>query len=454
MDELKDKFKKSAEDFSLIPSSGIWKNIERDIHQRERKRRIIIFFFLITGIVGSGILLFNYQLTNTSTQTSPQVNREPSTKQNSDHQNIRIKEGDLVNRNTFPGSFSEMRRQKNYETTNSRQKHDLNTDSISLNGMELPSVERNTSRQNGIAVNNSPQPYSNKTISTTIPIVLNDSIETSLSGITEEKSLQIENNYDSIFVLKLDTIRKDSLITKKDTINSVSHQSNWSISLGVAPTVSYVEFNEKGDYRIIANYRDSLDKNLLTWNYHFAINYMVTPKLELFIGAGLIKYVEQILNKEAVYHYDTTVLTGPQPTPIITVSRSFYNINSDSTGVIKNKFSWLKVPIGISYNFFPTRKLTIALKPEIAFNKLFHCEGYTYNFLNRTYEKINASDVRSWLFAYGVGLSFQYKVNRNLFVELTPFYSNFPKSIYIAAYPVSQRFQQFEFQMSLRYHFK
>ena len=199
MDELKDKFKKSAEDFSLIPSSGIWKNIERDIHQRERKRRIIIFFFLITGIVGSGILLFNYQLTNTSTQTSPQVNREPSTKQNSDHQNIRIKEGDLVNRNTFPGSFSEMRRQKNYETTNSRQKHDLNTDSISLNGMELPSVERNTSRQNGIAVNNSPQPYSNKTISTTIPIVLNDSIETSLSGITEEKSLQIENRY-RIFV--------------------------------------------------------------------------------------------------------------------------------------------------------------------------------------------------------------------------------------------------------------
>ena len=42
MAELNDRLKKSAEDFSLIPSSVIWKNIERDIRRRIFIRRLLI----------------------------------------------------------------------------------------------------------------------------------------------------------------------------------------------------------------------------------------------------------------------------------------------------------------------------------------------------------------------------------------------------------------------------
>ena len=454
MDKLNDKFKKSAENFSLVPSSGIWINVKSDIKRRERKRRIIIFFFLIAGIVGSGLFLFSNQPKKPSISTSLQISHERSQRQNIDHQSVVRNGSNHIKENVAPNdSFSQKSNQSYRNEISPRQKKNLKYP-YSAAENKLASVKLNASTPNEHDVNNSQEAIKDISVLINVPAILYSNVKTALADLIQMDSLQIEIKNESVSGQMPDTLRRDSLITSKGTSNTASHPNKLSISIGVAPTVSYTEFNEKGDYRIIANYRDSANKNPSTWNYHLAIRCQIVPELDVFLETGLINYEEQILNREAVYHYDTTILTGPQPIPVITVSRSYFNINGDSSGVLKNKFSWAEIALGIRYNFLPNRKFNISLQPEISFNKLVSCNGYKYNHQNRIYEKVNSADLRPWLVSYGIGFSFQYALRKNIYFEFTPNYRKVEKSIYTSASQVSQELQQTEFRFSLSYLIK
>ena len=67
---------------------------------------------------------------------------------------------------------------------------------------------------------------------------------------------------------------------------------------------------------------------------------------------------------------------------------------------------------------------------------------------------MNSSGLKSWMVSYGAGLSFQYAILKYLHIEFTPCYKRFQKSIYSDNYPVSQRLQQVEFRLSLRWLLK
>lgn len=446
MDDLDNRFKDSAENFSLIPSSGIWVSVEADIRKRERKRRFIIFFFLLAGILTGGIYFLNDHLTNSNTLTSIQkdsskeIDYTTTQQTNPLKENIRERTDSRVSP-TFPDK----------KIANSQQKQIAYSIPSSTIKNETGSGMQTTSIQNNLAVQQ--QDEISTSISTTIsPAIADSMMPASISSITNY-TLQSEAETDSVLTAKTDTSKQDNLPEKKDSAKTTPSKSKWSIVLSVAPTLSYSKLQERGDYQFISNYRDSSDKNLLTWNYHLTIHYKLLPEIELFTGIGIINFEQEILSKQTVYKYDTNpIISGP--VPIITIKKTYYNINGDSTGTIKNKSAYLEIPVGVRYNFLSGHKFNISLQPEIAFNKLIQSGGYTYNYQNRIYEKIRPADLKPWLVSYGVGLSFHYAIIQNLCLELTPYYKSFQKSIYKPAYPITQRFQQTEFRLSLRYNLK
>lgn len=186
---------------------------------------------------------------------------------------------------------------------------------------------------------------------------------------------------------------------------------------------------------------------MLAWNYHLAIHYTVIPELEIFAGIGIINFEQEILNHQAVYEYDTFNMG---PIPVITITRDYFNINGNSTGTVKQILLPSETALGLRYKFLPAHKFNISLQK--GFNKLIRSDGYSYNYQNFEYEKMNSSGLKSWMVSYGAGLSFQYAILKNIFtLNFTPCYKRFQKSIYSDNYPVSQRLQQVESRLSLRW---
>ena len=65
-DNFTDKFRLSAEDFSLTPSPGVWTNVEANI-RKQKRRRFFIFFLLFGGIAVGGGIAFQFYGHNKNT---------------------------------------------------------------------------------------------------------------------------------------------------------------------------------------------------------------------------------------------------------------------------------------------------------------------------------------------------------------------------------------------------
>ncbi len=450
IDELNDQFKKSAEIFSLNPSPGTWQNVERAIRIRERKKRFIIIFFLLAGILAGGMFLFTFQSPTPNQQTdSPEHNRETQEQKStnkyiSDGKNISKK----YNSSTLP-AFTENKTPDNKST--SPHPPTANSDSHSADNQVLTTSAHIDFHETISAPNNPPQPEMNNSEISLITPGTEINPESDSILVNKIDTLEVEAPNDSLPAAKTFISKPDSSIAEKDSIQSTPRQSKWSIAIGVAPTISFTKQYEEGDYQIISNYRDSSDKTLLAWNYYLAIHYTVIPELEIFAGIGIINFEQEILNHQAVYEYDTLNMG---PIPAITITRDYFNINGNSTGTVKNKFSYLETALGLRYKFLPAHKFNISLQAGVSFNKLIRSDGYSYNYQNFEYEKMNSSGLKSWMVSYGAGLSFQYAILKYLHIEFTPCYKRFQKSIYSDNYPVSQRLQQVEFRLSLRWLLK
>jgi hypothetical protein len=450
MDKFTEIIKKSAESYTLMPSSRIWERIELKINKHQRNRKLIIFSFLFAGIFILGIFLFNYHSSFFKTKTTIQKKNTLSTmngttKQNNSKTNIKKT---IINSTSLPLS-GKMDKQNNNENSKKRKLDSYSVLSSNANN-ENEIVRQTTAIQNNQLLNYSEQIQVADSISTTISSINKDSIKYIPDNKIANHIKQDQTKRDLTITLKSDTIKKDSLILKKSIEISTNDNRKWSIGIGISPTISYSNQKEKDVYQLISKYRDSSDKNILTWNFHVAIAYKFLPQWDLISGLGIINFQQKILSKQSVY--DTNI--NYNPAQVLRFKRGYFNINGDSTGTIKNKLSYLEIPFGIRYNFLPNRKFNIMIQPVICFNKLIHSEGYIYNYQSYTYQKMTVSDFKSWIISYGVELSFQYEIQKNLYLDFTPFYNNFQKSICQASYPVNQYLRQFEYRFSICYLIK
>ncbi|MDQ3112193.1 MAG: PorT family protein [Bacteroidota bacterium] len=463
LDELNERFKKSAEDFSLLPSDNVWKNVGRDIRKRERKRRFIIFFFVFTGILIGATGLFLNQSTDQNTLSGSKKSDSATTTKNSIEQNKPVDQDNIVKKNNSSDNNSA---NNNSAVQSSFEKNNA--------GVQSSSPQNNPAKQSH-TVKSNPENNSESVkqvipakvkSSDSIPMVDAAAITGNKNSFAQNKQLQTEQTvipspqtslYASDSLKQSDSlhaaVKRDSLLAQqlkefKEDENEIAIVNRWTIAFGLAPALSFSDMDEQGDYQFVAHYRDSSDKDLPTLNAHFAISYKINPHCEIFSGLGLVNFQQEILHNQVVYRNDTLSLTGP----VITPGKGWYHLSHDTMRPVKTKFAYLQIPVGLRCNVYTRNKFSIWMQPQFAFNLMIRSSGYTYDYDSRTYrEFIRKEDLRQWNFSYGAGASFQYAFTENLSFALMPGYHIFLRSIYNSSTPLSQKFQQAELRFSLHY---
>jgi len=470
MDDLNNKFKTSAENFSLTPNATVWTKVEIAIQKRKRKRRFIIFFLIASFIGGSG---FFFRKKEVVTKKETILEETISTQSQSNEINKKPNSTDIVTNAVVENSSMSSRIQDSKEEQRFEKRKSTNAINTSIKSKTkthsslsvLAKDARNEPVEPEVAVAaietlaTAPTQSTQKAQSSEAPsppseiAFVNEPMKIDSAADMKAEIIQEKSRADTSQLAVIDTTKKESVVDKKDSLSITAKKSRWSISLGIAPTLTYSKYKESGDYQIISNYRDSSDKNILTFNYHLLLHCNISKKAELFTGIGIRNIEQELLTHQAVYKYDTNyVITLPNP--LVTIGRGYSNINGDSTGVVTNKFSYLEIPIGIRYNLLPAGKFNISIDGQVGMNKLISSEGYIYDPIKFTYEKLSSADLNSWMYSYGVGLSFQYSIIKGVNIELSPSYTHFPNSIYKKTDPLEQYFDQTEFLFSVRYLIK
>lgn len=446
LDELTNRFKSSAENFSLAPSPSTWEKVEREIGGRERKRRFVILFLLGGALLLGGAVWFINSPAgrkNVVVQNQNSVSTLPS-----------IEEQQKKPASSIADERSSYGK-KNSETIPVSQKQ-LKTASSQKEAGQLVQGKFNDSRTTDRSIpgneNESTHKVPAKNEIETKKIISPETALLSLaSEIKTNDSLKENAVKDSLSIVHLVDLNKDSVPAKKDTVTESSFARTWSLTYGAALATSFTTFSEDGDYQFVAHYRDSSDKAVLTQNLHFNISYRAFPRLEIFTGMGLVNYQERMLNKQVVYRDDTLPVSGPLP-PAVVKGKGFYHISGDSLRGVTNKFFYLQVPVGVRYTVYTRHKWNIGVQPEISFNKAIYTKGYMYSDATREYKAARLTDLQALNIGYGIGIPFWYELNNKLQLEMMPCFFGMQRSVFSSTL-LSQKFQQVEARVSLHYTF-
>lgn len=459
MDDLDHKFKSSAENFSLSPSNDSWTKVESALNEKKRKRKFIIFFLLGFTVV-SGFLLFNRTnkpVTNETKHLKAVENTivaSTPAKQNKITA-TEIKLAKPIEEKVKPIQQRDKSTLESSLSSKVRLQNSLNHEKQSLFATKeskpsnVPSSAIKEDAPSKIITAHDKKEQVQIDVNETSSV--NSQIDSSgVSNVIAETVYPMEN---TTSITLIDSLRKDSTANKTDSLPANVDGFRWSISIGAAPTMSATNYKEVGDYQILANYRDSSDKNLLTMNYKLLIHYKLSKKVELFTGIAIRNFKQELLSHQAVYKYDTNTIVT-LPFPVITVSRAYANLSNDSLGVVKSNFSYLEIPFGISYNLFSRGKFNLSVDGQIGMNKLISSESYKYEASSFNYKKSASTDLKPWIFSYGVGLSAKQFIAKRISLEFSPAYYRFPNSIFKSNQPLEQFFDQAELNFSIRYFLK
>lgn len=439
-DKLNETFKKSAEDFSMLPPADVWKNVELDIRKRERRRRFIIFFFAGAGLLICAMLLF--PVPTEHNKSALQQENKSETPASIQHTPSSIQQNSIAGQKN--STSNNTTREQNIIAPKSQEKTGVenkkSTAPILVKQEKQNAFAGEIDLNNNIDAKNIITEQAQTTVTT--DVVTSKPVVQDTATPAGEPVVVVQSPLPVIIPLA------DTLSAVKDTLLTTSN-SRWSVALGISPALSFSHSKEDNEYQYVAQYRDSTDKNLLTFNVHANLAYKLNSRVEIFSGLSLVNFKQDILQDQVVYQYTPAIISGPTPQPMI-VSRNYFHINGDSLQPVKNKYTFLEIPFGIHYNMLTVRKFSILLQPHIAFNTLIRSSGYIYDYDSRQYRQFVRKDMRGFNFSYGGGVAFRYALRPNLFFELTPGYQAFHFPFHHSSF--SQKFQQAELRFSLRYY--
>jgi hypothetical protein len=443
-----DPIKKSAEEFSLVPSPRVWENVDRAINGKERKRRLIVFFFFgvfAAGIAGAWMIRIadNGQVVAQAEAANEEVNAPlpdgtGDVTANTDVQQQRAGTEDVLPLVSLPGNNS-----LHYEPQ--RTSHATSNE----NNLRAPSG-RDDAGADSVKDN-------------IVSLPVKGADELPLSATEVQDTLIADNgDHARATALPADTIlvRRDSQLIVVPALdpeqtpaeeNTPAHSvpDRLSFACGIAPAISFTRIEEIGKYTI-REYRLNTDRIRPVLNAHLQINFAVVPRMELYSGLSITTFSNSIRSQQIVYRYDTGPVSGPTPPPVIVYEEN-YTIDPDKE-YVSNHITYLGVPVGVRFNVVPRERLDLWIAAEAGINKLIHTRAYTYDDNHAMYRSMQKSDLQSSKMSYGFGLAAQWRMTNHLQLELNPVYRIYPGNIFSSGILI-QKFSQLEFRMSLRYSF-
>lgn len=231
----------------------------------------------------------------------------------------------------------------------------------------------------------------------------------------------------------------------------VPKQGSWYIGFNFTPSVCYRSFgynstilpgvategNTQYTFGLTEQHRDITDKAITSYAVGLDFGKKITNKLSVFSGIHYAKYGEQIsvqvANRENP-NYEISTYMGKQP---------YYERATDgSTETLPyaNKYSFLEVPLGVSYVLKEYSKSKIAVNTAVILQKLDHVNALVYDFNTDYYYWMNSKEeiFREYGVGGSIGISFSQYLGERFEVYASPQFKYNLNSTFKTPYPITQ----------------
>ena len=470
-------FQESFAHFEVTPPEMAWENIEAKLNEKKEKRRIVPFWWKLSGV--AAILLIGFGLYSTyfnsnTVSNNPIVNQQDTTPNHSKENvgsgsisssdttinkeavvlnkekanNNNVDEVITINTSTEKRSSTTLsnKNPKNKNVIVSNDKKNASNSATSLasatplktNQKQQNSDKNKSDSKNEIATTTVKETISNKSNTTTVDGTNPASNKNIITNIDRKTDLSISENKD----IKTDEIKKidstklavvepnaleELLKEKEKKITKESKLNRWQVTPNIAPIYfSSLSNGSPLDEKLEANQK----VYGTNYSYGLAVNYTLNKKYS--IRTGVHSYSVDYDTKGIVFYQDINArkmqninpnLQGSliQIDPLNNVSNSFGRILDDRfEGTLNQRMGYIEVPLEVSYKLL-SKKFGVDLIGGLS--TLFLNQNDVYLKSTGFNIKIGeASNLNTVHFSTNIGLGLKYSFLKRFDARVEPLF--------------------------------
>lgn len=423
-------FQERLKDFEVVPDKMVWNNIEEKL-TKKKKRSVIPIWFRYGG-VAAALLLFSvigFQFVNKKDNTIKPTIETPVVKEDINPKNeIFNNTEEVVTKTTdTPKEIHQKSQEEAYPST-------------TVNN-SLPKMV-NSSRNNVVVTSTVKE--DKKGLNEKALVAQN---ETKIVNEKEQKvtsNLPVKENKDLQPTQETAIASNDKKITKEDIVKAIQETANkekeliveatkkWSVGASIAP----VQFNTlKNGSPINSSLADNPKNSNTSIAYGIKINYQVNDRFTIQSGinsvdlsyntqsvvakvyANKLQFASSYIPNEANITSNNSISVSDRSANDVAASRS---ATIQLEGNIDQNFSYVEVPFEAKYALTKT-KLGVNLVGGVSTYVLYK---NNIILINEDGKKAlgEASNLNNFNFSGNVGVDFDYKVNRKIFINMSPMF--------------------------------
>jgi len=460
-------FQEKLKDFEVTPSDSVWESIEKELHQKKRKRRVIPLWWQMAGVAAFLALLFTigYSVFNNSSETQsppPSVVETndgdlPSDK-NSDQNTFSDKNqnesvvSDNTNKETLDydssadSIFNKAQNNKSsVANTNSKTnqgKDALSTDIItdhSLVKSETGTATVSNTKNDGLKSSDLPEPNRNQTEKRPNQLE-KEALVNPVEGKVES-SVATNDPKEEVLDSKVENSTKEKTsieeaIAEATDINEKEEDeklSRWNIATNVAP----VYFNSLGKGSSLdAQFVDNSKSGEINMSYGINASYAITEKLKVRTGLNKVNLGYNTNNVIVYRDIEFTTISplgrsngnitfnaDSQNTTILsTQNLNFASVPNVVSSVVQSSINqelgFIELPLEVEYALVDKK---LGVNVIGGFSTFFLDKNKVYTSLNGDKTLLGeANNINNTSYSANFGLGLNYNVSDKVILNLEP----------------------------------
>ncbi|MFI0429772.1 hypothetical protein [Mariniflexile sp. HMF6888] len=457
-------FQEHFKDFEATPSNAVWKNIEAELNQDKKKRRIIPIWWQYAGVAALLALLLtiggtyffdkenNTPIIVVDTEGAQTRNSNPSNDTKiaveNDNPVQNSLENDSQNNTKVASNITEESQEPSITNTSSSTNKNKSTHQSGIASNKKSNVKNSITIPNNNAIASNSEEKNKSTNSAVTNNSENknetpqdnETLQNKESLINTEKAKELINNAskDNTTVAKVENKEKNSLTieealdSNKDVVEKEKNTNKWRITPNAAP----VYFNSLGEGSSIDPQFNSNSKTgEVNMSYGISASYVVSDKIKVRSGINKVNL-----------GYNTNNVIVYQSLGVSSSTRDLQNVNastsnaSDNVSLISGEtlnakpetfattntsinqaLGYIEVPLEIQYALVNNKLGINVIGGFSSFflsdNKIFsEAEGGTRTFLGE------ASNINKVSYSANFGVGFNYQVSKKIDLNLEPMF--------------------------------
>lgn len=438
-------FRENLDQLNVAPSAMAWEGIEKDLKEKKKKRRFLIWFFIVAFVGGSistyTVLTFNHFTNSNPTKENKSVpsgkntnsssiiaidsnrNKNDNTKntqnslvsesfsKNESNINSSNNTNSVTSNNSISPSTRNDHKIDKKQSLKNKKSESLSTDYIAKNGKK----QKKSITKNSSSTENDNRAYTNNSSKTEIgktPLIS----EETTSEVNAEKSLT-QTTIDSLNKKNNIVSEKEKSLTeiKKDS-TSEQPQKEDNFGVVIAPYYGYSYSGKFGSGNTLSEKFNVTDENgKLSQNFGILVRWMGTEKLGIQTGIGQVQLrrFTEVEKNNSLFAYANNINTE---NPMQSYETIFAN---DNKVTFHEEITYIEVPLEAYYSW-SKNKIGLASSFGISIYFLNKNDVYLESENVSKFRVGSHNNITSQCFSANAKLNLFYKLSKRIQLDLYP----------------------------------